>query len=209
MLGVLAALVSNRIPPEVTMMAAMVVVLLAGVITPEQALAGFANPGLMTVAALYVVAAALRDTGSIFWIAQKLLGQPRTQTGSLLRMILPTSLLSAFLNNTTVVAMMIPAVQEWGQRLKLPVSHLLLPLSYAAILGGTCTLIGTSTNLVVDGMMQNHGNAGLSYLCCQLGRDPRCLLPVLRFCCCFRENCYPHVRAWLSNWNMRASITLR
>ncbi len=160
MFGVLAALVSNRIQPEVTMMAALVIVLLAGVITPEQALSGFANPGLMTVAALYVVAAALRDTGAIFWIAQKLLGQPRTQNGSILRMVLPTSLLSAFLNNTTVVAMMIPAVQEWGQRLKLPVSHLLLPLSYAAILGGTCTLIGTSTNLVVDGLMQNHGMQG-------------------------------------------------
>jgi len=160
MLGVLGALASNRVPAEVTMMGAMVAVLVGGIITPEQALSGFANPGLMTVAALYVVAAALRDTGAIFWVAHKLLGQPRNIAGSHLRMILPTSLLSAFLNNTTVVAMMIPAVQEWAQRLKLPVSQLLLPLSYAAILGGTCTLIGTSTNLVVDGFMQNHGMAG-------------------------------------------------
>ena len=160
MLGVIAALVSNRIPTEVTMMAAMTLVLVAGIITPDQALTGFANPGLMTVAALYVVAAALRDTGAIFWVAHKLLGQPKTPGGSLVRMILPTSLLSAFLNNTTVVAMMIPAVQEWAQRMKLPVSQFLLPLSYAAILGGTCTLIGTSTNLVVDGFMQNHGMPG-------------------------------------------------
>ncbi|MAO58012.1 MAG: SLC13 family permease [Alcanivorax sp.] len=159
-LAVLAALASNRVPAEVTMMAALVAVLVGDVITPAQALAGFANPGLMTVAVLYVVAAALRDTGAIFWVAHKLLGQPKSALGSQLRLIAPTSLLSAFLNNTTVVAMMIPAVQEWAQRLKLSASQLLLPLSYAAILGGTCTLIGTSTNLVVDGLMQERGLDG-------------------------------------------------
>tara|TARA_A100001391_G_scaffold160_1_gene300 strand:+ start:12117 stop:13898 length:1782 start_codon:yes stop_codon:yes gene_type:complete len=158
--AVLGALASNRVPAEVTMMAALVAVLVGDVITPDQALAGFANPGLMTVAVLYVVAAALRDTGAIYWIAHKLLGQPKTLTGSQTRLIAPTALLSAFLNNTTVVAMMIPAVQEWAQRLKLSASQLLLPLSYAAILGGTCTLIGTSTNLVVDGMMQRRGLDG-------------------------------------------------
>ncbi|WP_194855640.1 SLC13 family permease [Alloalcanivorax venustensis] len=159
-LAVLAALASNRVPAEVTMMAALVAVLVGDVITVEQALAGFANPGLITVAVLYVVAAALRDTGAIYWVAHKLLGQPKSALGSQARLILPTSILSAFLNNTTVVAMMIPAVQEWAQRLKLSASQLLLPLSYAAILGGTCTLIGTSTNLVVDGMMQNRGIEG-------------------------------------------------
>lgn len=162
LLLVLVALASNRVPAEVTMMAAMVAVMVGGVITPEQALAGFSNPGLMTVAVLYVVAAALRDTGAIFWIAHRLLGQPKTARGSQVRLIAPTALLSAFLNNTTVVAMMIPAVQEWAQRLRLPASKLLLPLSYAAILGGTCTLIGTSTNLVVDGLMQARGIHGFA-----------------------------------------------
>jgi di/tricarboxylate transporter len=157
---VLVALASNRAPPEVVMMAAMVAVLIGGVITPEQALAGFSNPGLATVAVLYVVAAALRDTGAIYWVAHRLLGQPGSVLGSQVRLILPTSLLSAFLNNTTVVAMMIPAVQEWAQRLRLSASQLLLPLSYAAILGGTCTLIGTSTNLVVDGLVQQRGLDG-------------------------------------------------
>lgn len=159
---VLIALASNRVPAEVTMMAALVAVMIGGVITPEQALAGFANPGLMTVAVLYVVAAALRDTGAIYWVAHRLLGQPKTPRGSQVRLIAPTALLSAFLNNTTVVAMMIPAVQEWAQRLRLSASKLLLPLSYAAILGGTCTLIGTSTNLVVDGLMQERGMPGFA-----------------------------------------------
>lgn len=155
--GVLVALASNRLPADVTMMAALVLVLATDIVTPAQALAGFANPGLMTIAALYVLAAAMRDTGAIYWVAHRLLGQPKTSTRSLFRLILPTASLSAFLNNTTVVAMMIPAVREWAQRLNLPASKLLLPLSYAAILGGTCTLIGTSTNLVVDGLVQQEG----------------------------------------------------
>lgn len=159
--GVLVALASNRVPAEIAMMAAMAAVLVGGVIDTRQALSGFSNAGMLTVAILYVVAAALRDTGAIFWIAHKLLGQPKTLLASQMRLILPTSVLSAFLNNTTVVAIMIPTVQEWAQRLKMSPSKLLLPLSYAAILGGTCTLIGTSTNLVVDGLMQDRGFSGL------------------------------------------------
>lgn len=158
--AVLALLASNRFPADATLMAAMAVLVLTQVISPSDALMGFANTGLMTIALLYVLAAALRDTGAIYWLSHKLLGQPKTSRGSMLRLLVPSSLLSAFLNNTTVVAMMIPAVQEWAQRLRIPASRLLLPLSYAAILGGTCTLIGTSTNLVVDGLMQKEGMAG-------------------------------------------------
>ncbi|KTG27145.1 potassium transporter TrkA [Idiomarina sp. WRN-38] len=128
---------------------------------PPEALAGFANPGVMTIATLYIVAAALKETGAVQWLARTLLGQPRGLSEAQLRMLLPAAGLSAFMNNTTVVAMLIPAVQEWAQRLKLPPSKLLLPLSYAAILGGTCTLIGTSTNLVVDGLLQRELNISL------------------------------------------------
>ncbi|HEU0196437.1 MAG TPA: SLC13 family permease [Nevskiaceae bacterium] len=160
-LAVLVALATNRVPPDVVMVGAMLAVTLSGVVTPAQALVGFSNEGMMTVAALYVVAAALRDTGAIYWVAYRVLGHPRGHLRSLLRLVVPTSALSAFLNNTTVVAMMIPAVQEWAQRLRMPASRLLMPLSFAAILGGTCTLIGTSTNLVVNGLMLQHGMHGL------------------------------------------------
>jgi di/tricarboxylate transporter len=156
----LGLLASNRFPADATLMAALAVLVLTHVISPTDALLGFANTGLMTIALLYVLAAALRDTGAIYWLAHRLLGHPKSQRGSLVRLLIPSSLLSAFLNNTTVVAMMIPAVQEWAQRLKVPASRLLLPLSYAAILGGTTTLIGTSTNLVVDGLMHKEGMAG-------------------------------------------------
>ncbi|MEZ5534863.1 MAG: SLC13 family permease [Thiolinea sp.] len=159
--GVLGFLAFSRIAPDLILMAALIILLVSGVLAPDVAFAGFANTGLMTIAALYIVAAGLRETGAIQCITRRLLGQPKTVRGAQFRMLLPTAGLSAFLNNTTVVAMLIPAIQEWSQRLKLPPSKLLMPLSFAAILGGTCTLIGTSTNLVVNGLLQKNGYDGL------------------------------------------------
>ncbi|USZ49732.1 SLC13 family permease [Halomonas sp. DN3] len=153
--GVLLALALTRIAPDAILLAAMSLLLVTGVLSPDEALAGFANPGVMTIAALYVVAAGLKETGAVTWIAGVLLGQPSTLHRAQWRMMAPASVLSAFMNNTTVVAMFIPAIQEWARKLGLSPSKLLLPLSYIAILGGTCTLIGTSTNLVVDGLLQS------------------------------------------------------
>ncbi|WP_199456968.1 MULTISPECIES: SLC13 family permease [unclassified Marinobacter] len=153
--GVLGTLALTRIAADLVLMSALALLLFTGILGPVQALAGFANPGVITIATLYVVAAGLKETGAVQWIARMLLGHPKSQRGAQVRMIAPTGILSAFMNNTAVVAMFIPAIQDWAQRLGIPASKLLLPLSYAAILGGTCTLIGTSTNLVVDGMLQS------------------------------------------------------
>ncbi|TVT30947.1 SLC13 family permease [Marinobacter vinifirmus] len=155
LVGVLGTLAFTRVAADLTLMTALAFLLLTGVLGPVEALAGFANPGVITIATLYVVAAGLKETGAVQWIARMLLGHPKSQRGAQVRMIAPTGILSAFMNNTAVVAMFIPAIQDWAQRLGIPASKLLLPLSYAAILGGTCTLIGTSTNLVVDGMLQS------------------------------------------------------
>ena len=127
--------------------------LVSGVLTPAQALAGFANEGMITVGVLYVVVTGIRETGGIGWIVQKVLGQPRSLPHAQLKIMMPTALMSAFLNNTPVVAMFIPAVKDWAKCHRLSVSSLMMPLSYAAIIGGTCTLIGTSTNLVVNGLL--------------------------------------------------------
>ncbi|BBB25461.1 SLC13 family permease [Amphritea japonica] len=154
LVSVLLLLVFSHLAADMVLLAAMGVLIIAKVLTPSEALVGFSNPGVITIAAFYVIAAGLKETGAVRWIGQLLLGLPDSERKSLLRVILPSSLLSAFMNNTAVVAMFIPAVQEWARRIKIPVSKLLLPLSYAAILGGTCTLIGTSTNLVVDGLLQ-------------------------------------------------------
>ncbi len=153
--AVLSSLALTRVSADLVLMAALAFLLISGILGPAEALAGFGNPGVITIATLYVVAAGLKETGAVQWIARRLLGHPKTEKGAQLRMIVPTGILSGFMNNTAVVAMFIPAIQDWAQRLGVPASKLLLPLSYAAILGGTCTLIGTSTNLVVDGMLQS------------------------------------------------------
>lgn len=156
-LAVLGMLALSKIAADLILMAALIFLLVIGILEPKEAFAGFGNTGLMTIAALYIIAAGLRETGAIQYITRRVLGQPKTVRGAQFRMLIPTAALSAFLNNTTVVAMLIPAIQEWCKRLKLPPSKLLIPLSYITILGGTCTLIGTSTNLVVSGLLTKSG----------------------------------------------------
>jgi len=163
--GVLAF---TRIAADAVLMAAITLLLVVpvptdagwqvGVVEVNDAIAGFGNSGLATVAVLFVVVAGLRETGAIDWIAERALGRPKSVRGALVRIIAPVWAMSAFLNNTPVVAMMIPAVTDWSRRLRIAPSKLLIPLSYAAIIGGTCTLIGTSTNLVVAGLVSAHPN---------------------------------------------------
>ncbi|MBK1618865.1 SLC13 family permease [Lamprobacter modestohalophilus] len=142
----------TRIAPDVITSGALTVLLVSGVLTPSEALAGFANPGMLTVAVLYMVVSGLKETGAVGWIGQTLLGRPKDENNARLRLMLPAAGLSAFLNNTAVVAIFIPAVADWARRHRLSLSGLLIPLSFASIVGGTCTLIGTSTNLVVNGL---------------------------------------------------------
>ncbi|MGK0298714.1 MAG: di/tricarboxylate transporter [Gammaproteobacteria bacterium] len=133
-----------------------------GVLDPHDVLAGFANEGVMTIAALFIVAAGLRDTGFLQVISQYLLGNTRSIFSAQNRIIWPTAAISAFMNNTPVVAIMMPAVDEWARRNGLPISRLLIPLSYASILGGACTLIGTSSNLIINGwLISELGHPGL------------------------------------------------
>jgi di/tricarboxylate transporter len=184
----LLMLARSRWPAELVMLAAMTLLLALGIIGPSSALRGFANEGLMTIAALYVVAAALKETGAVGWIAQRLLGQTGQIWRLTLRVMLPTALLSAFVNNTPVVAMFMPAVQEWARRIRQPASRFLLPLSYASILGGTCTLIGTSTNLVVNGLLiERTDGPGLGMFDITLIGLPVLLISVVFIALCNRK----------------------
>jgi di/tricarboxylate transporter len=160
-----AMLALSRVSPDIVTTAALTLILLAGVISPQQALAGFSNQGMLTVAVLYVVVSGLTETGAVGWIVQNLLGRPRSPRHAQWRLMLPVAGLSAFLNNTPVVAVFVPAVQDWARRHRLTLSRLLIPLSFASIAGGTCTLIGTSTNLVVNGLLvERGGSPGLGLL---------------------------------------------
>lgn len=150
---VFAALVRGAATPDVALLAGAVLLAVVGVITPQELLAGFSNPGMLTIAALFIVAAGLRETGALDNLGRLMLRRAKSQRTVLGRLCPQVAALSAFLNNTAVVAMLLPIINDWCRRQHVSPSRLLLPLSYAAVLGGTCTLIGTSTNLIVNGLL--------------------------------------------------------
>jgi len=156
----LVLMVRTRLATEFVLGSALAVLVFAGAIEPAQALSGFSNPGLITVGLLFVVVAGLVDTGAVHALGVRLLGRPKSVVAAQARLMLPVTAISAFLNNTPVVAMLIPVVEDWSRRCHISVSKLMIPLSYAAILGGTCTIIGTSTNLVVHGMVLSETDLG-------------------------------------------------
>ncbi|WP_428389399.1 SLC13 family permease [Mucisphaera sp.] len=121
---------------------------------------GFGNPGLITIAMLFIVAAGLRHTGAAEMMARWFLGLPKSALAAQSRLMPPAALLSGFLNNTAVVAVFLPIVGDWSKKIGVSPSRLMIPLSYAAMLGGMCTLIGTSTNLVVHGRMLEDPSIG-------------------------------------------------
>ena len=156
-------LAKTRIGPEWICMGTLVLLLTVGILTPSQAVVGMANKGMLTVAILFIVASAIKETGAIKLITPFLSGCPKSTAAAQLRVMLPTTVLSAFLNNTPVVAIFIPAISAFAKRIKIPVSKLMIPLSYAAVLGGTCTLIGTSTNLVVSGIFEKETGIKIAF----------------------------------------------
>jgi di/tricarboxylate transporter len=151
--GVVLALAITSISTEMVLLSAMVILSLCGVLTPTEALGGFANPGVLTIGALYVVVAGLVETGTMAWFSQVVLRRPRSLISAQLRLLSTSGLASSVMNNTPVVAMFIPIAQQWSARYGMPISKLLLPMNNVAILGGLCTLLGTSTNLAVNGLL--------------------------------------------------------
>jgi di/tricarboxylate transporter len=156
-LATLALLLWERFSPDKVLLGATVVLASSGVLGVREALAGFWNPGVLTVAVLFVLVAALKSTGAIRWIGDWVLGHPRGEFAAQARLVGITSPLSAFINNTPIVAMLTSAVEHWSRRSGIAPSKLLLPMNYATILGGMCTLVGTSTNLIVAGLVHQHG----------------------------------------------------
>jgi di/tricarboxylate transporter len=146
-------LASTRVGTDFVMMGALTVLLTLGILKPADAVAGFANEGAITVGALFIVAAGIRETGAMTFLAKWMLGRPRSVTEAQRRMMLPVASAGAFMYHTPLVAMTLPVVDDWIKKNRLPASKLMIPLIYATILGGLCTLIGTSTNLVVNGLV--------------------------------------------------------
>lgn len=157
------ALLRGKRPTEHILLLALGLLTLGGLLSPTEALKGFANEGMASVALLFIVSEGLTRQGGLRWFVQWML-RARYLRGQLLRMSSVIVALSSILNNTAVVAMFIPEIKQWAEEHKISPSLLLIPLSYAAILGGTCTLIGTSTNLLVAGMVKEQLGLELSML---------------------------------------------
>jgi di/tricarboxylate transporter len=156
--GVVYALATDRFAPSLTLLTAVVVLMVLGVITPAQAFSGFSNPAPITVAALFIVAGAVDRTGALQPLVHAALGRVSGTRQMLVRLLAPTAGASAFLNNTPIVAMLAPQVSGWAAKRGLSPSRFLMPLSFASILGGMVTLIGTSTNIVVSGLLEASGH---------------------------------------------------
>ncbi len=152
-IATLLSLARDWASPAHTMLGAAITLLLVGVITPDQAFAGFGNPAPFTVAALFVLARATESTGVIQPLMERLLGDGRGGRLAMTRLLVPSAAASAFLNNTPIVAMLIPQILRWSERVRVSASLYLMPMSFAVVLGGVMTTMGTSTNLVVSGML--------------------------------------------------------
>ncbi|MEM9644303.1 MAG: SLC13 family permease [Planctomycetota bacterium] len=169
-LGFMVSLAMRIAAPEMLALTALALLIVAKSLVPDamlpeidQAVSGFGNEGLITIALLFAVVTGLELTGGAALATGWLLNQAKSLTGAQIRMLVPVAALSGFLNNTPVVAAMLPVTSDLAKSISVSTSRLLLPLSYAAILGGMCTLIGTTTNLIVSRMFLDQGEPILSF----------------------------------------------
>ncbi len=157
------ALVKEILRPGLILFSALVIFMVFDILSADEALSGFSNKGMITVALLFLVSEGVKESGVLNKVGAVILPKKRKSIPRLLMQIMiPVSAISAFLNNTPVVIIFGPMLKKWADKMSLPSQKFLIPLSYATIFGGTCTLIGTSTNLLVHGMMLDRGMEGLS-----------------------------------------------
>ena len=163
LIGMIVALVLDKMRPGIILLSATVLFLCTGILSPTEMLEGFSNKGMITVGMLFLVSEGIRQSGALGQLIKKRLPSGKTTVfKAQLRMLPPIAFISAFLNNTPVVVIFAPIIKRWAESVHLPATKFLIPLSFVTILGGICTLIGTSTNLVVHGMILDAGYAGFS-----------------------------------------------
>ena len=160
--GALALFISERLPIDLVALLVLASLLAFGLVTPEQGVSGFSNPATVTVAAMFVLSAGLQKTGATAVLGRLLLRHGQNHFTALVVVMGTVGVLSAFINNTAAVAVFIPLVMMIANRRKIAASKLLIPLSYASQFGGVCTLIGTSTNLLVSAISEEAGYGAFS-----------------------------------------------
>ncbi len=158
------ALAKEYYSPPIILFGSLLLLIVGNVITIDEAFVGFSNKGMLTVGLLFVISAALQSSQVFERTIHQLLGKQNiSMRGRYIRLLFPVAILSAFLNNTPIVGTLIPIIKNWSKKNNISSSKFLIPLSYAAILGGMVTLIGTSTNLIVHGLLIEYGMKGLGF----------------------------------------------
>jgi len=157
-------LVKEWVEIEIAITVVLLLLIIGNVITPQEAFNGFSNVGVLSIGILFVVAGSIKSTGLLGELNHLIYGNKQSSIQKkMFRLLFPVTFFSAFINNAPIVAMLIPSVRDWARKNNYAPSKFLLPVSYAAIFGGMCTLIGTSTNLIVHGLLLQNGYEGFSF----------------------------------------------
>ena len=149
---VFGILLFTKLRTDFVFMGAVSVLFFFGVLSVQEAFSGFSSPPVILTATLIVVVTGLKYTGVLQWIAKHVFGVPKSYAGALVRMMLPVTAFSFFLNNTTITTLFMGIIRFWSKKLNISPSKFYLPLMYAALMGGACTIIGTSSNIVIAGL---------------------------------------------------------
>ena len=163
-LTMFSVLLFTKLRADMVFLGAIAILFVTGVLDAKEAFSGFSSTSVVVIGVLFVVVAGLTYTGVLQWIVKHLLGQPKTYTKAIFRLMLPVAALSSFLSNTTVVALFVSIVKMWSKKLGVSPSKLLIPLSYASGMGGVCTLIGTPPNLIISGLYADHTGRAMNVL---------------------------------------------
>lgn len=149
LIAVIGSLISSRMGMDVAILGGLIMLMLGGVVDITEATSGFSSTPVLMLSGLFIIATGLERTGAVSHFARRLLGAPTSVATAQIRLMVPVALLSGFMNNTPIVAICIPIVRDWARRMRISASHLYMPLSFAAILGGKLTLIGTASNIIL------------------------------------------------------------
>ena len=163
-LTMFTVLLFTKLRADLVFLGAIAILFVTGVLDAKEAFSGFSSTSVVIIGVLFVVVAGLTHTGVLQWIVKHLLGQPKSYSKAVIRLMLPVATLSSFLSNTTVVALFVGIVKMWSKKLNISPSKLLIPLSYASGMGGVCTLIGTPPNLIISGLYADSTGTAMNVL---------------------------------------------